>query len=243
MISPAYPASASPRRGMAIASLVLGILSLLTLGCLGVGALLGIGLGIAALVKASGDPREYGGKGMAWAGIATSALGLVLAVVGGIVAAIAIPSMLRARVAANESSAIGDLRTVISAQAAYQSANRGFYDGRLECLAQPGQCMQGYDGPNFLELDLGSGQPKSGYSRELVAGPAPDTSTLSEEQTPLSPSSVSAYAYVAWPTEHGKSGLRAFCGDASGVICFTTDGSKPTVNEGACDMSTCTTLQ
>ena len=52
---------------------------------------------------------------------------LIVVAIIGIIAAIAIPSLLRARVSANESATIGDIRTVISAQAAYQSANGGFY--------------------------------------------------------------------------------------------------------------------
>ena len=53
---------------------------------------------------------------------------LIVVAIIGIIAAIAIPSLLRARVSANESATIGDIRTVISSQAAYQSANGGWYD-------------------------------------------------------------------------------------------------------------------
>ena len=59
---------------------------------------------------------------------------LIVVAIIGIIAAIAIPSLLRARVSANEAAAIGDIRTVISAQAAYQSSNAGFYDN-LPCSA------------------------------------------------------------------------------------------------------------
>ena len=50
---------------------------------------------------------------------------LIVVAIIGIIAAIAIPSLLRARVSANESATIGDIRTVISAEAAYHSANAG----------------------------------------------------------------------------------------------------------------------
>ncbi len=62
---------------------------------------------------------------------------LIVVAIIGIIAAIAIPSLLRARVSANESATIGDIRTVISAQAAYQSANGDWYDGNLVCLNDP----------------------------------------------------------------------------------------------------------
>ena len=71
---------------------------------------------------------------------------LIVVAIIGIIAAIAIPSLLRARVSANESATLGDIRTLISAQAAYQSANSGFYDGNLSCLTEPsnGACIPSY---------------------------------------------------------------------------------------------------
>src|SRR5438045_6791050 len=68
---------------------------------------------------------------------------LIVVAIIGIIAAIAIPSLLRARVSANEAGAIGDTRTVISGEAAYQSANSGFY-GQITCLATPTTCIGGY---------------------------------------------------------------------------------------------------
>jgi type IV pilus assembly protein PilA len=104
------------RKGMAVASLVLGIISLPTLGLLGVGALLGITFGIFALMRAKREPSEYGGRGLAIGGIVTSVLSLTLAVPVGIVAAIAIPNLLAARRAANEGSAIHSMRRLVEAE-------------------------------------------------------------------------------------------------------------------------------
>ena len=95
---------------------------------------------------------------------------LIVVAIIGIIAAIAIPSLLRARVSANESATIGDIRTVISAQAAYQSANAGFYDNAMSCLAATGPvCIPGYptNAPTFLDSQLGALLPKSGYNRSL----------------------------------------------------------------------------
>ena len=64
----------SPKQGMAVASLALGILSIPSFGCLGVGAILGLTFGIIALVKANRSPAMYGGRGLAIAGIVTSVL-------------------------------------------------------------------------------------------------------------------------------------------------------------------------
>ena len=216
---------AKPRRGLAIASLVLGILGLPTIGLAGIGALAGIVLGIVALVKASREPAVYGGKAMAVIGIALSVMSVVLMpVVLGILAAIAIPSFLRARVSANEAAAIGDIRTVISAQAAYQSISGGYY-GSLECLAAPAGCVPGYSGPELLDRELAAAVDKGGYRRTFHPGPAAPGS---------SPSSLTAYAYVAVPITPSQTGVRSFCGDASGRVCYEADGSEPEVVDGSC---------
>jgi prepilin-type N-terminal cleavage/methylation domain-containing protein len=65
---------------------------------------------------------------------------LIVVAIIGIVAAIAIPSLLRARVSANESQAIGDSRTVVSGLVTYASANCGFYPANLSCR---GSCRPG----------------------------------------------------------------------------------------------------
>ncbi len=54
---------------------------------------------------------------------------LIVVAIIAIIAAIAIPALLRARISANESAAIGDIRTVGSASTSYYVANGGFYDG------------------------------------------------------------------------------------------------------------------
>jgi type IV pilus assembly protein PilA len=149
--------------------------------------------------------------------------GCLSVILVGIIAAIAIPSLLRARVSANESQSIGDIRSVISAEMAYQSANAGRF-GTLECLQAPSSCIPGYSGSNFLSPD--TSQPeRAGYRRTLELSPDGDT-----------------FTYIAVPIEAGRTGVRAFCGDSSGVIC-QTDGSQPSTSGGQCEInSTCTPL-
>jgi uncharacterized membrane protein YhaH (DUF805 family) len=154
------------------------------------------------------------------------ALVLVLPMMIGIIAAIAIPSLLRARVAANEASAIGNVRTVISAQAAYQSVNQGFYEGQWECLAGVQTCIPDYTGPTFLDATLFAG-PRSGYRHELHAG-APAVAAKG-----ASPSSTDAFAVIAYPDTPGKTGVRAFCGDSSGRVCAITNGRKDELVTGS----------
>jgi type IV pilus assembly protein PilA len=170
---------------------------------------------------------------------------LIVVAIIGIIAAIAIPSLLRARVSANESATIGDIRTVISAQAAYQSANGGWYDGSLSCLAIAGStCIPNYptNAPTFLDSNISFMLPKSGYNRSFESGPQP--SPLNTDLA--SATSASSYAYVASPVNQGQTGVRGFGGDSSGVLCFTPNGiSPPTTGSGALDFSTggCNVLQ
>jgi type II secretory pathway pseudopilin PulG len=213
------PAPPRVRRGYAVASLVLGILSIPTLGLLLVGAMASVILGVVALVKESRQPEEYGGKGMAITGIVLAGVSiLILPVVAGIVAAIAIPNVLRKRVSGNEAAAIRDVRAVITAEAEYQKANAGYFD-TLECLSAPETCIPGYHGPSVIDRRLLSMAAEDGYSRAFFPGPR-------AEPTPLgaSTSSLMAFAYVAVPVSLGKTGTRSFCGDATGRICYTTRG-------------------
>src|SRR5215216_490297 len=89
------------KKGLAIFSLVLGILSFFTFGLLGVGAITGIILAAVAMSKVKREPWKYGGRGMAIAGLTLSIISLVSVVPVGIIASIAIPNLLAARMAAN----------------------------------------------------------------------------------------------------------------------------------------------
>ena len=108
-----------------MASLVLGVLGLPCGGLFGLGALVGLILGILALVKSSKEPAVYGGGGLAIGGIVTSGLGLLLLPV---IAAIVIPSLMRVRVLDSVPRASGDIRSLISAETIYAAANGGYFD-------------------------------------------------------------------------------------------------------------------
>jgi type II secretory pathway pseudopilin PulG len=139
----------------------------------------------------------------------------------GIAAAIAIPALLRARVSANESAAIGDIRTVISAQAMYESANGGY--GELRCLGEPKSCLPNYDGPPFLDPVLASLEDKNGYHRGFFPGPPGPR-----------PGTYQSYAYTAAPVTPSRTGIRSFCGADDGVICQRMDGQPIAAEGGRC---------
>jgi len=144
---------------------------------------------------------------------------LIVVAIIGIIAAIAIPSLLRARVSAQESAAQGDTRTVISGEVAFESA-AGTY-GLLTCLLTPsnGACIAGYNAtnPTFLDEAIATFIPKAGYTRTMYA-------TAGSRTTSLCSSGTAEFCYSMTPTVAGQTGVRGFGGDASGRICQDVTG-------------------
>jgi len=161
---------------------------------------------------------------------------LIVVAIIGIIAAIAIPSLLRARVSANESATVGDMRTLISGQAAYHATAFGFY-GELTCLSQPNLCIQNYPAasPTFLDPGLTSQSPKSGYTR-VFTGTGPTT------HPSITAGAISGYLYLATPITADQTGVRGFGADSSGRICFTMNGTAPPTTGGLL-ASSCNAIQ
>jgi type IV pilus assembly protein PilA len=159
---------------------------------------------------------------------------LIVVAIIGIIAAIAIPSLLRARVSANETAAIGDTRTVVSAEAAYQSAASGFY-GELTCLAVPGPCIAAYVGPSFLDSTIASTVVKQGYARAVnYDAPLTITGLTNPHGT---------YCYESSPVVPATTGVRAFGGDASGVVGVTAVAATNCCVAGVLQTTSCAALR
>ncbi len=144
---------------------------------------------------------------------------LIVVAIIGIIAAIAIPSLLRARVSANESAVIGDIRSMVSAESAYQSANLGAY-GLITCLSTPNACIGMYAtaAPTFIDSNIANvAMSKGGYNRTFVPGPA----TVGNTNT----GAVDLFCYGGTPAVLNQTGVRGFGGDASGRICFDAGGA------------------
>jgi hypothetical protein len=152
--------------------------------------------------------------------------------------------LLRARTLANEDAAIGDLRTIISAETTYAAlANGNYYDTLLACVARPQSCCPGYanqmrsipewdaDTPGFISAELAAKPVRYGYKRELHPGVAAPFNTQ------ISESSVVGFALVLVPVTPGLTGNRAFCGDESGMVRFAADGRMPPIVDGKCPES------
>jgi len=174
---------------------------------------------------------------------------LIVVAIIGIIAAVAIPSLLRARISANEAATVADIRTVLSSQAAYHSANGAWYDGNISCLCNPfTSCIPGYptSAPTFLDSQIASLQPKNGYARSFRPGAALPGGAFSAV---ISPTSTSSYVYDATPISQGQTGVRGFGGDHSGLVCFNTTGARPATTATASGIAlnandpTCNVLQ
>lgn len=192
--------SEGQQKGMAVAALILGILSFMSFGLLGIGAIIGIILSVKAMGRVTRDPWRYGGRSMAIAGLVLSITGLCSLVPGAIIAAIAIPNLFASYRAANEGSAIYSLRTISSAEMAYQS-NFAKY-GTLEELAASG----------LIDSTLGSGM-KNGYRFTVT----------------LDSSNPEAFEITSVPVTYGSSGIRSFYVDETFVIrAADNSGGPPT---------------
>lgn len=147
------------KSGLAIASMILGILGFMT-AILLVGfvfAFAGLILGITALIKVSRKPMLYGGKGFAVAGVVLSTLTVLTLP---IIAAIAIPNLLAARRAANESGAISAVRTLSAVETSYMAAMSSSKCADLKELGSM----------NSIDSVLASGE-KMDYRFQIVNSP------------------------------------------------------------------------
>jgi type IV pilus assembly protein PilA len=124
-----------------------------------------------------------------------------------IIAAIAIPNLLRARISANESSAVGNLRTINTAEVAYQTAFPSVgYSTNLANLSGAGCPLLVPLSTSACLIDItlaaATAAPgKSGYfyTYTVAAGNGD-------------------YANVSTPVTPGSSGVKQFITDSSGVI-------------------------
>ena len=118
--------------GLAIASLVLGCLVLIPL--LGIiFSLLALIFGIIAISAISKNKETYKGSGLAISGIVLGSIGIIIIPIIALLAAIAIPNFLRARVNANELHAASVVRTISTAAESYKATN-GQYPQKEEDL-------------------------------------------------------------------------------------------------------------
>jgi type IV pilus assembly protein PilA len=141
---------------------------------------------------------------------------LIVVAIIGIIAAIAIPGLLRARMAGNEASGIGSLRAINSGQAAFSSSCAGGgYASTLVQLFTPATS----GGQGFISPDLSTDPTiKSGYTITLAVG---DTATVVMAQATTCNNvadALASYFAIGDPVTFGGTGSRHFGTDERGTI-------------------------
>ena len=153
---------------------------------------------------------------------------LIVVAIIGIIAAIAVPGLLRARMSGNEASAIGSLRAVNSAQSTYAaSCGSGFYAPSLVNLGTP-PTVGGGDG--FIGTDLSTDPSvKSSYTITITAG-TPATGAPASCNGVAAGAVVSTYFTSAAPTAGG--GVRFF-GTNQGATIYQSTAAVAVTQNGA----------
>jgi type IV pilus assembly protein PilA len=130
-----------------------------------------------------------------------------------IIAAIAIPNLLRARMAANESSAVGTVRTLVTSEVTFSSTwNIGFAPTLAALGGTAVPCVASSTAACLIDPLIAAGGPKSGYTIAALGG------------TPAN-GVISTFGVSAYPVTQGTTGTRTFCSDESGVVRVDVTGA------------------
>jgi type IV pilus assembly protein PilA len=134
-----------------------------------------------------------------------------------IIAAIAIPNLIKSKMAANEASAVGSVRTINTGEVNYSASCPAVgFSSTLPELNSGAVCL---GGKGIIDPVLAAGK-KSGYVFTYIAKAGGDGLNDSYTQTGL-------------PATVGTTGQRGFYSDQTGVIRYTLDGTAPTNTSNA----------
>jgi prepilin-type N-terminal cleavage/methylation domain-containing protein len=135
-----------------------------------------------------------------------------------IIAAIAIPNLIRSKMAANEASAVASVRTINTAEVTYNNTYPGTFGSLTQLGPADASCTAGPTAANacLIDLLLKNGT-KSGYNF-LATGSVANAGTFTD----------SAVAVT-----QGSTGTRSFCSDQNLVLYYISTG-------GACTVATAT---
>jgi type IV pilus assembly protein PilA len=126
-----------------------------------------------------------------------------------IIAAIAIPNLMRARMSANESSAAGSIRTINTGEVSYAAAYPSVGFTALATLGGATPCTPSTTSGCFIDNVLASGS-KEGYTFTATAG------------TPVNGVNMT-YTSLGYPSALNQTGTRSFCSDQTGVIFYNVN--------------------
>ncbi|HTZ84250.1 MAG TPA: prepilin-type N-terminal cleavage/methylation domain-containing protein [Candidatus Acidoferrales bacterium] len=128
-----------------------------------------------------------------------------------IIAAIAIPNLIRARMSANESSAVGSVRSINTAEISYNAAYpaNGFTTTLSRLGSPAGACTPSTTTGCFIDSVLSTGT-KSGYTFTTGTGSC-------AASTPQN-----CYSVAANPVTANQTGVRSFCSYEDAVVRYST---------------------
>jgi len=153
---------------------------------------------------------------------------LIVVAIISIIAAIAVPGLLRSRMTGNETSAIQSLKAITVAQVSYSTTcGNGGYASALPILF----IAPGGSGEAYISADLGqSATPKkSGYDFAMTAAAGSSAGSPDCNGTP----SITNFYATATPQTFNTTGSRAFATNASSTIWYVTGATAPTEPFGA----------
>jgi type IV pilus assembly protein PilA len=201
------PVEPEKTSGKAVGSLITGIFGLLLFPV----AIVTIILGHISRSEIRQSHGRLQGDSMALGGLILGYMGIAFIPLILIVAAIVIPNLLRARIAANESSAYRAVRHITTAEVTYYLANPGVgYTCKLSDLAG-NERISSFAKARLIDDTLASGT-KYGYQFVLQNCVRPEKGEGS-------------YQIVAYPVTRDQTGVKAFCSDETGAVRFNTNGS------------------
>jgi len=198
-IAPLTPGAPAETSGKAIVSLICGLLFFVPFAFIAA-----IAFGHLALSEIRKSAGRLTGEGIAIAGLILGYIWIAGIPIVLIIAAIAIPNLLRAKMAANEASAVASVRNVVTAEEAYSTAHpdRG-YTCYLGDLSRE----------KLIDSNLARGK-KIGYQFDLL------------NCVPGNPGGANTkFQVVAQPITPNQTGVRAFCSDESAIIKMDAGGS------------------
>jgi prepilin-type N-terminal cleavage/methylation domain-containing protein len=183
---------------------------------------------------------------------------IVVAIIA-IIAAIAIPSLLRSRIAANETGAIGALKQITSHQASVRQTDAdgngskdywtfdmaGLY-GLEDVMANPVKYIDvqqakadinpvGANGVAYTWVSpaIGTPEPKSGYLYKTIDDDELGVAYNADVDGDLNFwTNVSKYAFLATPDTYGREGVRVFIVNEEGVTYGVDNGENAATNNG-----------
>jgi type IV pilus assembly protein PilA len=208
--------------GKAIGSLLFGLLFFIFPS-----AILAIVLGHWSLSDIRKSGGRLTGRGLGTAGMVLGYLGV--AFIPLIIAAIAIPNLLRSRMAANEAAAVGSLRAMNTALVIYGSDYANGFPSNLEVLTSGDPAAGNCNHAAVLDPVFAM-HTKSGYVLHYApvfpddrAAPAISPKASAANCTA---GGASGYEITADPLTEGSTGIRHFYTDQTGVIRYSR-GSEP----------------